>query len=350
MASNGNGSGRHAAISPPRPAWLATHQESVLDPELPLVDAHHHLWSWPDFEYLQPQFQCDLATGHRVVATVHVECSSNYASQGPEPLRPVGETRFVVAQAQAHAQSGAPTRLGAAIVGWADLSLGADVEPVLQAHLAAGAGRFRGIRARPTWHEDPVVHPAQSGRPGFLLEASVQEAVRQLGRQDLSLDLWLYHSQLDDVLALAARCPDTLLVLNHCGGPLGIGPYQDQRPEVFQRWRRSLRQLAAVPQLRLKLGGLAMPRMGFALDQAPIAPSSDRLARLWAPYLETCIELFGAERCLFESNGPVDLVGCSYAVLWNTFKRVTHGCSVVERQRLFHDTACETYRLPDQPP
>lgn len=347
MASGSQGSGSHAAIQQPRPAWLATHHESALDPELPIVDAHHHLWSLPNFEYLHPQFQSDLATGHRVVATVHVECLSHYASQGPEHLRPLGETCFVVEQAQVHARSGASTRLGDAIVGWADLSLGADIEPVLQAHLEHGEGRFRGIRARPTWHEDSRVHPAQSGRPGFLLEPGVQEAVRQLGRQDLSLDLWLYHSQLDDVLALAARCPDTLLVLNHCGGPLGIGPYQDRRHEVFQSWRRTLRQLAAVPQLRLKLGGLAMPRMGFALDQAPIAPSSDMLARLWAPYLETCIELFGTERCMFESNFPVDQVGCSYGVLWNTFKRVTHRYSLTERLRLFHDTASKTYRLSD---
>ncbi|WP_337961819.1 amidohydrolase family protein [Curvibacter cyanobacteriorum] len=317
----------------------------MLDPELPIVDAHHHLWSLPDFEYLAPQFQHDLATGHRVEATVYVECLSNYLSQGPESLQAVGETRFVVEQATSHAQSGASTRLCEAIVGWADLSLGAAVEAVLHAHADAGGGRFRGLRARPTWHEDTRIHPAQTGGPHFLLQAPVLEAVRALGRLDLSLDLWLYHTQLEDVLTLADQCPETRLVLNHCGGPLGVGPYEGQRSEVFLRWRQSMRQLAALPQLRVKLGGLAMPRMGFALDQAPVAPGSECLARLWAPYLETCIELLGAERCMFESNFPVDQVGCSYGVLWNTFKRVTQGCSASERLRLFAGTATDTYRL-----
>lgn len=343
------GSSSHAAIPRPRPDWLATHHEDALEPGLPIVDAHHHLWALPDFEYLHPQLQRDLSSGHRVLATVHVECLSHYDEEGPEMLRPVGETRFVVGQALAHAQGGASTRLAEAIVGWADLTLGAGIEPVLHAHLEAGRGRFRGIRTRPTWHADPRVHPATGGRQHFLFDPAVREGVRRLGRLGLSLDLWLYHSQLDDVLDLAGHCPDTLLVLNHCGGPLGVGPYEGRRPEVFQQWRQMMHRLAGLPQLRLKLGGLCMPRIGFALEQEPKAPDSCALARLWSPYIEAAIESFGTGRCMFESNFPVDRVACSYAVLWNTFKRVTQGFSAAERQALFSGTACETYRLSVPP-
>lgn len=335
----------HASIALPRADWLALHHEDAIEPDLPIVDAHHHLWVLPGASYLQADMGHDLRTGHDIRATVFVDCHSHYLSDGPEALRPVGETAFAAAQALAFAQTGSRTRICAAIVGWADLALGDGIEPVLERHIEAGQGRFRGIRARPTWHSDPAVHPATQGREGILRDDAARQATGRLGAMGLSLDLWVYHTQLPDVAFLADQCPDTPMVLNHCGGPLGIGPYAGERAQVFDAWRRHIRALAQRPNLRLKLGGLAMHRMGFGLDQADRPARSEVIANAWSPYFEVCIEAFGADRCMFESNFPVDKVGCSYPVLWNAFKHATKACSPSERTQLFSGTAARTYGI-----
>ncbi len=334
-----------AALGVPRPEWLALHQEDILEPGLPIVDAHHHLWALPAASYLGADLLQDLGTGHDVRATVFIDCEAGYRTDGPQALQPVGETSFIVEQARLMEASGARYQPCAAIVSWADLSLGEQVAPVLEAHIEAGQGRFRGVRARPTWHADPGAHPTGAHREGVLLEPAVQQGVRRLGAMGLSLDVWVYHSQLGDVAALAANCPDTVMVLNHCGGPLGVGPYAGRRAEVFDEWRMHVRSLAKFPNLRMKLGGLGMPRMGFGFEQAERPVASELLAQAWGPYFETCIESFGADRCMFESNFPVDKVTCSYAVLWNAFKRASQGCSAAERADLFSGTAARTYRL-----
>ncbi|MFM9927611.1 amidohydrolase family protein [Variovorax sp. H27-G14] len=333
----------HRTIASPRADWLALHSEDILDPAQPIVDAHHHLWALPGATYLRPQLLEDLDSGHDIRATVFVDCHSHYLSSGPAALRPTGETAFVVAQAPA--DDATRGGLCAAIVGWADLMLGEQVSPVLEAHMQAGQGRFRGIRSRPTWHDDAEVHPSREGSAGLLREPALQRGARALGAMGLSLDLWIYHTQLDDVAHLAAHCPDTTLVLNHCGGPLGNGPFTHRRAEVFDDWRQRIRSLASHPQVHIKLGGLAMPRMGFGLELAQRPLDSSALAAAWAPYFETCIEAFGTQRCMFESNFPVDKTGCSYAVLWNAFKRVAAGCSASERTDLFMRTATRTYGM-----
>lgn len=336
----------HRHIPVPRPEWLALHHEDALDPGQPIVDAHHHLWALPGATYLRDELLTDLRSGHQVVATVFVDCHSHYRSDGPEALRPVGETAFAAQQGLASdaAAPGGP-QICAAIVGWADLMLGDAVRPVLEAHIAAGQGRFRGVRSRPTWHDDPVAHPSRDGRPGVLLEPAVQQAARVLGALGLTLDLWVYHPQLGDVIELATACPGTTIVLNHCGGPLGCGPYEGRRAEVFAEWREQVQRLARLRNLRMKLGGLAMPRIGFGFEMTERPVNSETLAQAWAPYFETCIEAFGADRCMFESNFPVDQVACSHAVLWNAFKRVARGCSAGERHELFARTAALTYGI-----
>lgn len=334
-----------AALGAPRPQWLALHQEDILEPELPIVDAHHHLWELPQAPYLAPELNDDLASGHKVQATVFVDCNVHYRADGPEALRPIGETAFVAEHASVIESAGICAQPCAAIVGWADLNLGAELKPVLEAHLEAGQGRFRGIRARPTWHADPAAHPTRAHREGVLRETVVQEGVRVLGKMGLLLDVWLYYSQLADVALLAAECPDTVIVINHCGGPLGVGPYAGQRERVFEDWAMHIRALAHFPNLRMKLGGLGMPRMGFGFEQAEKPVDSATLARAWAPYFETCIEAFGPERCMLESNFPVDKESCSYAVIWNAFKRVTKGYGAVERAALFAETAKRTYAI-----
>lgn len=320
------------------PHWLALHQEEVLEPALPIIDAHHHLWDTAEFTYARAQLQEDVGSGHAVRATVFVECLSHYRAHGPEVLRPVGETEYVQKSC-----AGKPLCTG--IVGWADLQLGDQVTPVLEQHIQAGKGRFRGLRSRPTWHADPAIHAPGLGHAEVLLQPQVQQAVRALGRLGLTLDLWVYHSQLGDVARLAAACPGTTLVLNHCGGPLGVGPYAGQREAMLHDWRSQMQALAAHQNIVVKLGGLAMPRCGFGWHEAARPVGSEVLARAWAPYIEHCIAAFGVERCMFESNFPMDKTGCSYVTLWNAFKRLAGGASASEKAALFESTAARVYRL-----
>lgn len=327
----------HSYFPQLRPDWLFLHKEDVLEPGLAIIDPHHHLWQTPEFSYALPQLQADVDSGHAVRATVFVDCMSHYRIDGPEALRPVGETEFVAAQ------DGAP--LCAGIVGWADLQLGEQVRPVLEQHVQAGKGRFRGVRSRPTWHADPAIHAPGAGAAEMLLRPQVQQAARVLGDMGLTLDLWVYHTQLQDVARLAAACPQTTLVLNHCGGPLGIGPYAGQRDSVFLEWQARIQALGRYPNVVVKLGGLAMPRCGFGWHEAARPVGSDELARAWAPYMEHCIAAFGVQRCMFESNFPMDKTGCSYATLWNAFKRLAQGASAGEKAALFEGTAARVYRL-----
>lgn len=323
-----------------RPSWLAAAREEVLEPALPVIDAHHHLWALPEATYLRRELLDDLGSGHNVVATVYVDCHSSYFTDGPEALRPVGETVFAVRETQ-----GAPHGAAGGIVGWADLMLGEDVRPVLQQHLEAGAGRFRGVRTRAAWHAHPTIHPAGMTQPGMLLQPALQAGARVLGKMDLVLDVWVYHTQLAEVAALADACPDTTLVLDHCGCPLGVGPYASARDDVFQAWSADLRAVTRRPNVLLKLGGLAMPRFGHRLHERPMAAGSTELVALWRPYLQTCVESFGTARCMFESNFPVDKGGVGYRVLWNAFKRFALGATPSEKADLFSRTAARAYRL-----
>lgn len=325
-----------------RPDWLSLHQEEVLDPALPIIDAHHHLWQTPEFSYALAQLQSDASDGHALRATLFVDCMSHYRSDGPEALRPVGETEFVVRHCGVQ-QGG--VQWAAGIVGWADLQLGDRVTPVLEAHMAAGQGRFRGVRARANWHADPALHPPGVGAAEMLLRPQVQQAARRLGDMGLTLDLWVYHSQLGDVARLAAACPQTTLILNHCGGPLGVGPYAGKRDAVRREWQAQIQALAAHGNIVVKLGGLAMPRCGFGWHEAERPVDSQTLAWAWAPYIEACVQAFGAERCMFESNFPMDKTGVSYRTLWNAFKRLAQGASAGEKAALFEGTAARVYRL-----
>lgn len=328
-------------------AWLERRREEILEPDLPICDPHHHLWDFPTNRYLLPELLADTGSGHRIERTVFVECTAFYRADGPEALRVTGETEFVNGAA-AMAASGryGATRACAGIVGYADLTRGAAAEEVLAAHVAAGNGRFRGIRHAAGWDASPDVQNSHTQPPAELYRRSDFRAgfakLRQFG---LSFDVWLYHPQLADVADLADAFPDQPMVLDHVGGPLGIGPYEGRRDEIFPRWRQSIRELARRPNVSVKLGGLGMKICGFAFHKRPEPPSSEELAALWRPYVETCIEAFGAERAMFESNFPVDKVSCSYAVLWNAFKRLAQGASAAEKAALFRGTAMRFYRL-----
>ncbi len=325
--------------------WLALLREPVVEPELAVVDPHHHLWDLPGSRYLFDDFRVDLDSGHRVLATVHVQCRSMYRMDGPEALRPVGETEFVngIAARSASGLYGA-TRVCAGLVASADIALGDGVQPVLEAHAAAAGARLKGIRPTVVWHRDPEVIRVDTP-PGLLLEPCSLEAISHIARAGLSLDVWALFTQLDDVVALCGRFPDLRVVVNHTGGPIGIGAHAGRRDAEFGIWQEKITALAACENASMKLGGLGMRYAGFALDRLPAPASSETLAALWRPYFDACIAAFGPARCMFESNFPVDKAVTSYAVLWNAFKRACRDYSPDERARLLSGTAIETYRL-----
>ncbi len=332
---------------PVREDWLARRTEPVLDPMLPIVDPHHHLWDRPDWRYMLPDLLKDLTAGHNIVATCFVQARAFHRAAGPEEFRPVGETEFVngVAAMSASGRYG-PARICAAIVGHADLRLGARVEGILEAHVRAGGNRFRGIRHITAWDDEPAVrHPGYPVPPRLMEDAAFREGLRRLGKLGLSFDAWLYHPQIPELTALARAVPEVRIVLDHVCGPLGIGRYAGRREQVFAAWRPAIRELAGCPNVFVKLGGLGMRINGFGFETADDPPSSEELAAAWRPYMETCIDAFGAERCMFESNFPVDKGSYSYLVCWNAFKRLATGASDADKAALFNGTATRFYRL-----
>jgi predicted TIM-barrel fold metal-dependent hydrolase len=333
-----------------REEWLALQREEVLEPQLPIIDAHHHLWDRPTGRYLFDELMADMRTGHNVIATIFVQCRAMYRKDGPEAFKPVGEVEFINGVA-AQSASGlyGEARACAAMVGCADLMLGQQVAPVLEKLQQAGGDRLRGIRNSTAWHADARIrsNPIQPP-PGMLSDPRFRAGAAQLQKAGLSLDVWAYHTQLDDVLALAQANPDLSIILNHAGGPLGAGPYVGQRAQVMQLWQAAMAQLAALPNVTLKIGGLGMPVGGwdFHLQDAP--PSSVQLAQAWRPYVERCLDMFGPQRCMFESNFPVDKGMFSYVSLWNAFKRLSAAYSADERRALFSGTAARVYRMDAQ--
>jgi predicted TIM-barrel fold metal-dependent hydrolase len=323
---------------------LNTTVEAPIDSSLPICDAHHHLWERAGERYLLEGLLKDTGSGHNVVATVAIECKAMYRKSGPEEMRPVGETEFLQSLAEhAAADANITTRVGAAIVGYADLSQGDRVAEVLEAHLAASPGRFRGIRHSTTWDPSEVIR--NDARPNLMSETSFRRGFSWLKRYDLSFDAWLYHPQLAELAELAGAFPDIRIILNHFGAPLGVGPYAGKKEEVFDAWRKGIALVAANPNVAVKLGGLGSERSGFDWHQRSAPPSSNEVATAIKPYVEFCIEKFGASRCMFESNFPVEKRANTYLALWNAFKLVTDKLSPAERAALFHDTAFRVYRL-----
>ncbi len=331
--------------------WLALVDEEVLAPERPICDAHHHLWdARPGMQrYLLDELLDDVQSGHRVESTVFVDCMAMYREKGPKALAPVGETEFAQGVAAMTASGGyGPIRACAAIVSHADLSLGDGARPVLEAHLAASPNRFRGIRHASGYDPSAEVGNSHTHPPqGLLLDPTFREGFRHLSELRLSFDAWHYHPQIPELADLAHAFPDVTIVLDHFGGPLGVGPYAGKRDEVFDVWRRGMTELAACPNAVVKIGGLQMPLNGFGWHERERPPDSVELARAIRPYTLETIELFGPDRCMFESNFPVDKISCSYRVLWNAFKRVAADFSEREKQQLFHDTAARVYTLDE---
>jgi L-fuconolactonase len=336
-----------ASQAPVRTDWLAKRTEQILEPDLPIIDPHHHLWDRPRYTYMFPELLDDIGSGHNIRATLFEQAGSMYRAEGPEELRSLGETEFVCGVAAMSASGNyGPTRCIAGIVGYVDLRLGSRAKGVLERHIAVSDGRVRGIRNGSTWSDDPVLKGFGGAvGPGLYLDKGFREGFSALLALDLTFDAWVFQTQLGDVIDLARAFPQARIVLNHVGGPIAIGPYAGKRDEAFAAWRSQIQQVASFPNTYVKLGGLGMKMIGFDFFEKPEPPSSQDLEKAWRPYIENCIAAFGPQRSMFESNFPVDKGTCSYQVLWNAFKRIAAGHSADEKIALFSGAARKAYRL-----
>lgn len=313
--------------------------ETPLEPDIEIVDAHHHLWPADGVHarygaYPLEALHADMRAGHNVTDTVYVECSSAYREDGPEHLRPVGETEWVCAMDDGPA----------AMIGFADMFEGERAGEVLDAHVAAGGDTFKGIRHPIANDPSPDVRGSSKAPPPHALaDERFRAGVHELATRDLIYETWGYFHQLDDLADLARDEPELRIVLDHLGGPVSVGPYAADREAMLAAWREAMQRVAERPNITLKIGGL-----GFEpLLHAPTltAHDSESLAEYWQPVLRFCVDTFGAERCMAESNFPVDRLTCDYVTLWNAFKLATADLPQADREQVFAGTARRVYRF-----
>jgi len=327
--------------------WTKQRSETALEPELPIIDPHHHVWDDERGRYLIHELAEDVGTGHNIVATVFIEAGSMYRADGATEMKPVGEVEFVngIAAMSASGRYG-KTKLCAGIIGHADLMLGDKVQPVLEALIAAGNGRFRGIRHGLTWDTGMAAKFGRRQVPQHqILDPVFRKGFARLQALELSFEAWLFHPQLPGLVDLMHAFPESNVIMNHAGGLLGLAPHDGNRDETFKIWRGHIHELAKCPNLSVKVGGLGMLYCNWDFHLLDVPPSSEDLASAWRPYVEECIEAFGPGRCIMESNFPVDKQSCGYGVLWNALKRITKNHSAADKAAMYHDTAVRVYRL-----
>lgn len=324
--------------------------QTVVEPGLDVVDSHHHLWNRSHHRYLVEEFEADAASGHRLVGSIFAECHEGYFKDGPPEMRPVGEARFFAEEAARHRErSGGKGDLCSAFIGAADMTLGNEVDRVLDALAEASAGAFRGIRGAVYWDPDPSLNLGL--RPyspqGLLLDERFRAGVRRLAARGLIYDAWQYEPQLPELCSLADAIPSVTIVAGHCGGPLGVNAYAE--PGSFERWRKAIRELARRENVQMKLSGLTAKRIGLDFTTLSGKDDAQGLAKLWRPYVEACVEAFGPQRCMWGSNFPVDAVVADYRTLLNAYKLCLSGYTEAEKRAMFADNAIRTYKLSTNP-
>ncbi|MET0545069.1 MAG: amidohydrolase family protein [Caulobacterales bacterium] len=331
-----------------RKAWRDRAAEPALEPDLPIIDAHHHLWTNSPADPFEPYdhealLADKLNSGHNIIATVYADAHSNYRTTGPEHLKVVGETEHAdwVAE-EGLRRGGRSAGICAASVTNADLTMGAAVGEVLDAHMAASK-RFRGIRHMTAF--DPELPHYGGSEYGTMALRDFRDGLKELQKRDLTFDAWLFHPQLPEMIDLARAFPNARMVQDHLGGLVGVGRFADRRKEAFAEWKKDMARLAECPNVTLKVGGLNMYYTGLVPGQKEAAFSSEQMAQRQRDIILTAIDLFGPSRCMFESNFPVDMLYTSYTNVWNTFKRVTKDFSAAERADLFAGTAQRAYRI-----
>lgn len=326
------------------PDWLGQIKEEIIDPDLRIIDAHHHMWRHANGDYLARQLHDDASSGHNVQKTVYIQCGQEYRDDGPDHLKPLGEVEFVVEQAKEAQSLGGPTIAG--IVGRVDLQFGESLDELIDQFVETSEGLFRGTRHIAARAEYPDSLSIASMAPeGLYEDASFRDGLKVLGKRGFVYDAWHYHPQNPDFTALAQAVPDTVLVLDHFGTPLGVGPYASQREEIFAQLKKDLEDMAKCENVYAKLGGLAMPDNGFGWESAPSPPTSDEVAAAHRDYFLLAIDCFGPGRCMMESNFPVDRQSLSYAVLFNAMKKMVSDFSQKDKEKLFYGTAEKVYQL-----
>ena len=325
--------------------WLSLRNEEAFDPLIRIVDPHHHLWNRGGSRYLADELREDALLTHNITNTVFVECKASYDRQAPKEFQPIGETRFVAAEAKKLAALGGPTISG--IVSFADLSLGRAVTDILETHDSESSGLFRGVRHATAWSDDPNISISHTKPTKELMkEKSFHEGVSVLGEFGYTFDAWLYFDQLSELVDLARSCPEVQIVLNHLGAPLAIGDWEKRYKEVDEIWKSQMIRLSNCENVALKIGGIGMDnyfKTGWSALSEP--PDSKTVADFWKDRIHWCIDLFTPKRCMFESNFPVDRQALTYSVLWNSFQRIAENYEKHEKEFLFSRTACEIYKI-----
>ena len=294
-----------------------------------VIDAHQHFWNldrnpypwlqdpepipfrYGDYSalrrnYLPADFERDIAP-YQIVKSVHVEAEWDRSD-------PVAETEWLEGLA---AREGRPT----ACVAHAALDH-PDVAEILRAQ--AAHAMVRGIRHKPASAATPA--EARRRAPGSMDDPAWRRGYALLSRHDLSFDLQTSWWHMDAAAALAADFPETTIIINHTGLP------SDRSPEGLAAWRRALEQVAAAPNVALKISGLGQPGRPWTVEAN-------------APVIRDAIAIFGVDRCLFASNYPVDSIVASYGTILRGFLAAIADRPDAEQRKLLHDNAERIYRL-----
>ena len=327
-----------------RDDWLTSYSEDIIDPEREIVDPHHHLWHWPQFNpYFLNELWADTGSGHNIVQTVYIECGWGYRKEGPDHMKPVGESEFIADIAAQGSKDPTKAQI-AGHIAHADLSH-PEIDAILDAHVSASKGLIRGIRDQGACDSDPALVIPGHAEKDLFLQSDFQAGVKRLGERGLTFDAWHFHHQIPQLTVLAKAVPDTTIILDHFGTPLGVGAYENKREEIHTQWQRDVAELAKCPNVHAKLGGFAMPDNGWKYNEQDKPATSDQLVADQEKYYHFTIEHFGADRCMFESNFPVDRASISYHVLWNAFKKIAKRYSETEQDAMFRGTARKVYSL-----
>ena len=328
--------------------WLNQVKEEIIDPQLPIIDPHHHLWNGDDqlagsFPYLIEHLNEDIFSGHNIIGTIFMECAAGYYLNGEEKYKPVGETEFVINLIKDSKKLSKSTNI-MGIIGYADLMLGGEVKDVLNKHLLKGKGLFKGIRHAAGWDKNNEIHNSHSNPIENIYHSkNFMKGVEELINLNLTFDAWHYHHQITDLSIFAEKNLELTIIHDHFGGPLGVGPYEGKREEIFKKWKDDISLLSESKNVYAKLGGLAMTVNGWNFHKQDKPASSDQIADMHHEYYLHTIKCFGVERCMFESNFPVDKRSVSYHVLWNAFKKMTSEFSNEDKNKLFFQNAKDVY-------
>ena len=330
--------------------WLNQVKEDIIDPDLPIIDPHHHLWHGDNqlagsFPYLMEQLSEDTNSGHNIIGTIFMECAQGYYLNGDEKYKSVGETEFVINIIEESKNISGPTNI-LGIISFADLMLGSEVKDVLDKHIITGKGLFKGIRHAAGWdHNNEIQNSHSNPVKNIYYETSFRKGAEELIKLNLTFDAWHYHHQINDLSIFSKNYPELTIIHDHFGGPLGVGPYQGKRDEIFKKWKDDISLLAESKNVYAKLGGLAMPVNGWNFHKNDKPATSNQIVEMHNDYYSHTLECFGVERCMFESNFPVDRRSVSYHVIWNAFKKMVTDYSDKDKNKLFFQNAKDVYGI-----